>query len=342
MSQNNWTKEFVQANKVSLEIAAKVEKVLKFNGLASLIPIVNTMSLSLKLPAQFRQLNSTICISPKGGGKSTLLVKILAKSNPKFFTVLDKNIFESLLLEKPKEYFNNKTLVHDDLISVFGGKNRKQREQLTSFFTQILSDGTYSRDGKGFTGITCIAHFGIAQESFQHHRKDLLDSTFLDRSATYSVKLTVSEKREVLEYRDKMVDDDIQLPTIKLPLTKKKKEVKLSLDKDEKTKVNDLAMELDMYNILSSNRAKNYISIFLMANALLNGRDKISRQDLQLYEIIHRYHLESSEEVSKEHKVLALKQRFPNENNAGLMEKSGLSKSTYYRIERNLRRKGLI
>ena len=162
-----------------------------------------------------RQGNSTLCISPKGFGKSTLLIHILAKSNPKFFTILDKNIFESQLLEKPKEYFHQKVIVHDDLISVFGGKNRKQLEQIQSFFSQLLSDGSYSRDATELKDIFCVALFGIAKDSFEKRRKELLDSTLLDRLVTYSVNLDSLQKMEVLQHRDAMMDKQTPLPIIK-------------------------------------------------------------------------------------------------------------------------------
>ncbi len=333
---------FEEANKTSLEIASKIEEVLRFNGLASLIPIINTMSLSLKLPKQLRRPNSTLTISPKGQGKSTLLIHILARSNPKFFTVLDKNIFESLLLEKPKEYFHNKVLIHDDLISVFGGKTTKQRDQITSFFTQILSDGCYGRDKKSLDGIFCLAHFGIANESFKNHRKALLDSTFLDRFATYSVKLSEQNKLEILEHRDEMISKDIELPKIKLPLSKKKNQVNLILSKDQRVKINNLAMEFDCYNLMSSNRAKNYISIFLLSNALLNGRTETCEYDLQLYEQLHKYHMNSSYELTKENKVLAMIKTNPGMKVEELIKKSGIPKATFYKIRKNLAAKGKL
>jgi len=326
----------MESNNVSLKIASEVEKVLKFNGLTALIPIINSMSLCLKLPEQFKQLNSTLSISPKGQGKSTLLIHILAKSNPKYFVVLPKKMFESQLLEKPKDYFNHKIMIHDDIISALGGTNKKQREQLTGFFTQLLSDGNYSRENKELKDITCLAHFGIAHESFEKHHKDLIDNTFLDRFATYSVNLNFKEKMEILEHRDQMVENDVKLPIIKLPLTKNKVEVKLILNEESKKRINQLAMELDTYNLMSSNRAKNYITIFLLSNALLNNRKETNEYDLEMYEKLHKYHLNCIGNLSKKRQILALKQRFPDKNNEELITESGIPKSTFYRINKEL------
>ncbi len=331
MLEDNWSMEFMQANGVSLKIAAEIEKALKFNGLPSLIPIINCLSISLKLPDQIKQANSTLCISPKGFGKSTLLIYILAKSNPKFFTILDKNIFESQLLEKPREYFEGKVLIHDDLISAFGGKNRKQREQLTSFFSQLLSDGTYSREGKKLENVCCIAQFGIARESFEKHRKDLLDGTFLDRFLTYSVELDNLQKLEVLQHRDHMMDYNVQLPIIKLPFSKRKQEIKLVLTEEQKNKVNKLAIQLESYRVMSSTRTQNFIKIFMLCNALLNNRKETCQYDLELYEVLHQFHLNSASQMSKKQQIIALKQQFPDKNNEELIDISGIPKTTFYR-----------
>lgn len=333
---NEISEGFKQANWKSMEIATKIEAVLRFNGFASLIPIVGCMSLCLDLPNQLKQRNSTLNVSPRGTGKSTLLIHILAKSNPRFFQVLPKKMFESLLLDEPRAYFHNKILVHDDIIIAFGGTNKKQREQLTGFFTSLLSDGSYSRKDKKLENIICLALFGIAKESFEYHRKDLLESTFLDRFASYAVHMTKEQKLEVLEFRDLMETQDIRLPKIKLPLKKSKKKVKLNLSENEKKIIRTLAMELESYSVMSAVRAQNYIKIFLMSNALLNERDVAGSYDLELYQMVHQYHLESSVVMDKKRKLLALKQKYPGKTAKEFAKMLNVPISTYYRIAKEL------
>ena len=329
--------EFKNKNYCTFQIAEQIEKVLKFNGLSSIVTVVNTMSLCLKLPPQLKQRNSTLCISNKGGGKSTLLVHILAKSNPKFFTILPKKMFESELIDQDKSYFHNKVLVHDDIISALGGTNKKQREQLVSFFTLLLSDGHYSRQGKILDGVNCMAHFGIAMSSFVKHRRDLMDSTFLDRFATFRTRLNHQQKMEVLQHRDFMLDNNVLLPKIKLPLTKSKKEVKVVFNEQDKNKLRQLAMELDLYNVLSYTRAYNYIRIFIMSNALLNNRTVADKYDLELYEVIHQYHLESSYEMTKKHRIIATIRSDTKLKPEEICELAGVSKATFYRIMKQIR-----
>ncbi len=333
----NKSPEFKEANKVSLKIAEEIERVLKFNGLASLITIVNSMSLSLKLPSQFKQRNSTLAVNNKGGGKSTLLIHILAKSNPKFFQILPKKMFESELIDKDHKYFHNKILIHDDIIAAIGGMSKKQREQLIGFFTLLLSDGHYSRDGKVLDGIDCLSHFGIAMESFIKHRKDLIEATFLDRFATYRVRLTHQLKADILRHRDGMFENNIQLPKIKLPLTKSKKTITFDLEQSTINEINRLALELDMYNVISSTRAQSYIRIFMLSNALLNGRATATKYDLELYQLLHPYHLESSYDMSKKHKIIATLRANPGITVSKIQKLTGIPESTLYRLLKNLR-----
>ena len=325
--------KFKKMNKVSLEIATKIEEVLKFKGLPSLIPIINSCSICVKLPKQYSQLNSTLCIDQRGFGKSTLLIHILAESNPKFFVILPKKVFESRLIEKPREYYHNKVLIHDDLTVSFGGTTTKQRQQLTNFFTQLLSDGRYEREGKShLKDIVCLAHFGVAWESYKDHRKDLLNSTFLDRFSLYKVPLKVNQQMEILEMRDEMKDKNTKLPKIKLPLIKRKKVIKLNLTTSMKEERNKLAMELHEADIMTACRAQNYIDIFLMSNAFLNGRDAVVLEDLELYKVIHKYHKNASLDSDKIQRIKDLRKENPSISVKEIKKITKISTSTIYRL----------
>ena len=333
--------EFRENNKVSIEIANKIESYLKYWGVVSLIPIINTMSLFLDLPEQYKQLNSTLCISQRGSGKSTLLLHILPEPNKRKFQILPKKIFESLLMQEKKSYFHLKILIHDDIIVAFGGLSKKQREQLVNLFTSILSDGCYGRQNKWFKGIRCVAHFGIAKESYVKHHQSLLDSTFLDRFVTYTLDITDEMKEEILEHLDMLKEKNISMPSLNLPIPKKRVNISLDLDKETKNEINKLAMQLDRYNIMTYARAQNYIHIFLMSNALLNGRKETNRYDLEMYKRLHPYHIASCGFLKDIDKVKA----FIMENPKGFKEpwkKLGISRSSFYRISKILRIRGEI
>jgi hypothetical protein len=334
-----YSEAFKKDNRTSLGIANKVEKVLKYKGLASLVPIINSCSISLKLSNQFKQLNSTLSVDQRGFGKSTLLKHILSKSNPKFFQVLPMKCFESQLVEKPKEYFHNKILVHDDLITSFSGSSTKQRQQLTNFFTLLLSDGSYDREKHKLEGITCLAHFGLAWESYKQNRKQLFDSTFLDRFSLYKVPLDNTKKNEILKMRDLMKGSNQELPKIKLPLKKSKTKVLLNLTPEMMVERNKLAMQLDSYNIMSAFRAQNYIDLFMMSNAYLNDRNKVTLSDLQMYKQLHPFHLNSSIERSKKQRIRSLIIQNKGITVKEIVQKTGYPRSTVYRIVEEVKNK---
>jgi len=77
---------------------------------------------------------------------------MLAASNPEYFVVPAPKIFESQLVQKPREYFHNKIMILDDLIVSFEGMDLKQRQQLENFWTNLL-EGSYARDASSITNV---------------------------------------------------------------------------------------------------------------------------------------------------------------------------------------------
>jgi hypothetical protein len=77
---------------------------------------------------------------------------MLAASNPEYFVVPAPKIFESQLVQKPREYFHNKIMILDDLIVSFEGMDLKQRQQLENFWTKLL-EGSYARDASSITNV---------------------------------------------------------------------------------------------------------------------------------------------------------------------------------------------
>jgi len=335
------SESFERDNVKSVEIAEAIEDYLQGMGVVGLIVAINSISLCLDLPEQYKQRNSVILILDRGAAKSTLLVDLLAKSNPKMFTKLDKKLFESELVQKPKEYFHNKVLVHDDLIIAFTGMSTKQRQQLINFFTSLLSDKEYSRERNNqLKDVDCLCVFGIAKENYSKHTKELLNATFFDRFIRVTMDLERDDKLKILQHRDNLKANNVKYPKIKLPYKKKKTKVELVLSVEMKAERNKLAMELDDYNILSFARAQNFIDVFLMANALLNGRKEVKNNDLELYKLLHKYHIKASGELAKEEKVIVMKRQ--GRSNSDVMNELGIPRSTFYDIIKRLKERGEI
>jgi len=193
--------------------------------------------------------------------------------------------------------------------------------------------------------------FGFASEMINRFRQELLSSTFFDRVPAYKVVITDEQKKEILEFRSKhsvfSPNKNVKRPAIKLPLPKiieddKKVEIKFPFNKEIENKIIQFAMEQDLYQVQSFARAQDYIKIFMMSNALLNGRKKVTISDLLLYALIHPLFIESGKELGKEEYLLHLLKKYPGLSDKELLKKCNFSKPTFYKYKEILKRKGLI
>jgi hypothetical protein len=112
--------------------------------------------------------------------------------------------------------------------------------------------------------------------------------------------------------------------------------------KEIEDRIVEYAMELDSYGVQSSVRVQDYTKTFMRANALLNGRNKVTKSDLFLYDLIHPLFLNSMSDMGMEDRVLALIRNNPDASDMELLEKSGLSRATFYKYKGILQRRGLI
>jgi hypothetical protein len=341
-------KRFLKECRKTLEFAAAIESWLKGWLLPSIIPIVNSMSINLKLPPGTRKLNSCLIVAPRGSGKSELLEHILARSNPEHFVVLPQKMFESELVKKTRDYFHGKIVVHDDLIIAFEGMSTKQRQQLVNFWTKLL-EGSYARDRDALSKVSTLALFGLASEELDRFRDELMSATFLDRIPPFKHNVTRQMKKEILQFRARSLRENPsrQPPIIKLPLPEKieddkKVEVDFPDSKEIEDRIAECALELDDYQVQSYARAQDYIKTFMRANALLNGRHKVTISDLLLYDLVHPLFLNSMGELGTENRVLSLIKKYPDRPDKEIIKMGGLSRGTFYRYKKILQGKGLI
>jgi len=342
-------KAFLKDCKKTLELCGKIDSALKGWFIPSIIPVVNSICINLKLPREIKKLNSCLIISPRGTGKSELLEDILAASNPGHFVVLPPKIFESELVQKPRDFFHNKIMVQSDCIVTFEGLSPKQREQHTNFWTKLL-EGSYGRERNQLSNVRTMAFFGFASEMLNKFREELITETFLDRVTPFKHEVNDSEKRQILEFRSKhtpLQNGCFKRPIVKLPLPEKiedDRKVKIEFPYDQKIErtIINFAMELDMYGVQSYARAQDYIKVFMMSNALLNGRRKVTASDLYLYGLVHPLFIKSMHELGTEKLILSLFKQHPDLPDKELIKKSEVSKPTFYKYKKILKRKGLI
>jgi hypothetical protein len=341
-------KRFLRDCHKTLELAFKVESWLKGWCLAAIIPIVNAMSINLKLPPGTRKLNSCLIVAPRGSGKSELLEHILAASNPEHFRALPPKTFESELVTKGRDFFHNKIMVIDDLIPTFEGMSTKQRQQLVNFWTKLL-EGNYGRDRDVLSDVRTLALFGLASEQLDRFRDELMSTTFLDRVPPFKHNVTREMKKEILQFRAKRQrkNPSRQPPVIKLPLPEKiddtqKVDVPFLGTKDVEDTIAKYALELDDYQVQSCARAQDYIKTFMRANTLLNSRPKVTMSDLLLYDLVHPLFLNSMGELGTENLVLSLFRKHPELTDKELIKKTSISKGTFYKYKKILQGKGMI
>jgi DNA-binding MarR family transcriptional regulator len=261
---------------------------------------------------------------------------------------LRPKIFESELVTKGREYFHNKIMVHSDLIVAFEGMSTKQRQQLVNFFTALL-EGSYSRDRNALSNVSTLALFGLASEQLDRFREELMSTTFLDRVPPFRHNVTREMKKKILQFRAKLQqkEESFGPPTIKLPLPEKiddakKVHVVFPRSKEIDNRIVEYALELDSYHVQSFARAQDYIKVFMRCNALLNGRRNVTISDLYLYDLVHPLFLGSMGELGTENLVLSLFKRHPDLPDKELIEKSNLSRGTFYRYKKILLEKGLV
>jgi hypothetical protein len=261
---------------------------------------------------------------------------------------LPPKIFESELVAKGREFFHNKILVIDDLIPTFEGMSTKQRQQLVNFWTKLL-EGGYARDRNVLSSVTTLVMFGLASEQLDRFRDELMSATFLDRVPPFKHKVTRDMKREIFQFRASRVNmkPPPEPPSIRLPLPEKIEddknvEVAFPDSKEIEDKITEYALELDDYQVQSCARAQDYIKIFMRANALLNGRSKVTMSDLYLYDLVHPLFLNSMGELGTENRVLSLIKKNLDKPDKDIIKISGLSKGTFYKYKKILQRKNEI
>jgi hypothetical protein len=336
-------RRFLKDCKKTLELALLVEGWLKGWLLPSIIVIVNCMSLNLKMFNE-RKLNSCLIVAPRGSGKGDLLERILAASNPNHFVVLPPKIFESELITKPREFFHNKIIVLVDLIVTFEGMSIKQRQQLVNFFTMLL-EGSYARIRNALSNVSTVALFGLASEQLNKFRDELMSATLLERLPPFKHNVTAEMKRAILHFRWKTSSK--QIPVVKLPLPERiedseKVDVLFPKSKQIEETIDRYALELDNYEVQSYARAQDYIKTFMRANALLNGRSKVTKSDLYLYGLVHPLFLNGMGELGTENRILSVLKQNVGATDRELIKKSGVSRGTYYKYKKILLGKELL
>ena len=316
------SKTFAKENKHTLDTISYINSFLYALGEVYTISFINMHSLFINTSGQ--QKNNNLILVPKGFGKTTFL-KAVAENNKKKVTVLPEKMYESLLSKRGKTYFNNKLLVHYDLIQALSGVDKKQREQLVGFWTSLLSDGRYHRQNQEpVENIKCSVAFGMAKESFVTNRRMLYDSTMLDRMTLLHKTISMEDKSKIYDYR---VNADSS--KMKLKFVTGKRAVIFDSQKFSPL-IKQFVMELDKFKIMTSTRAQDYVCNFLLCNAFFNSRNEVTDNDYLMYRFFHEYHIDT-QDLSKYERLLHLLNKNPKLTIQELQSITKWPKRTVYR-----------
>ncbi len=239
--------------------------------------------------------NSNLVVAPKGSGKGTFLEAILAKANPEVVWCLPQKAFESKLVHQDRSVFMNRIHVAEDLLPTLEAASKIQRHQLLALYTQLLQSGRYTRDDLGglntITGARIIAFFGVAAEEWHRYAGEFSGSTFLERVVPIYLQLTDEQEHQIslnIAKRRGSATRESTLPRIRLPEGGQGRT--MVLPENLQAAVVARAKKLSKYTGLSIARATHYVTNFLLASALWNGRSEPSVWDLLLYKHVEDLH----------------------------------------------------
>jgi len=172
-----------------------------------------------------------------------------------------------------------------------------------------------------------------------------MSATFLDRVPAFKHTVTPEMKREILQSRAQ--GEFRRRPILRLPLPdkiedSKKIEVRFPKSKEIEDRIVEFALELDEYGVQSFARVQDYIKTFMRANALLNGRNKVTKSDLFLYDLVHPMFLNSMGEMGMENRILSAIKTNPTAQGNELIKKGGVARGTFYKHKKILHVKYLI
>jgi hypothetical protein len=283
------SEEFRKNNFKIIEWATVIDKYLIGCGKFYITPLVNIHTLCLKVNKETYQLNSNLIVDDAGYGKTTFL-KILNKSIGKKILWLSSKIYPHELVGLGDDKFNNKILIHDDLVVAFSGLKTKTRQQLIGFFTLLLSEHFFEMLNRKISG-KCLCMLGMARFGFGRNKYILFESTFFERVVPiYNMIRDNDDKFGIIKLKNDRDFDGDKLPKLDLSVNKYK-DKKIKVNNKIKNEIIGLSLQFENIHFLSATRMSKYILQFCMANALINGRDEANEYDLEMYKEVHFYHI---------------------------------------------------
>jgi hypothetical protein len=332
-------------NSETIRLANEINKYLHGYQKVSMLLLPNICSLRTDY---LQRPNSNLLVEDKGGGKSTLF-NMIYHSNPKNITKLPSKMYASDMVKWDKTCWQNKLLMHDDLIPAFSGLSIKSKEQLMGFFTELLSAGEYKQLGNEIKDAVCNAMFGMARDYYYQEqikpgimskdesdgesksksfKEKLFTSTFTDRVVIVTPpEKTDEQKLDVMEF---MRNRQSKIPIIKLPINKFKK-ISIDYDKIDLIALDSMCIDFDKSRVISAQRAQNYCINFMKGNAMLNNRSCVTNYDLELLRELFPLHIANLTNYELVYKGM---HDFPDLDDSEIIKRIKVARATFYRYKK--------
>ena len=264
-------------------------------SLVWLTAIINAMTVSIDPKDINQRPNSNIIIQRSGTGKSTFL-RALHEANPDHVIMLPSKIYESSVFDFPSEHFQNKVWIHNDLTTAFHGVSTKQRQQLQGLFIDILDRGVYERHDRSGrdprrieANISLIA--ALSEENFSKYGRETYYSTLIpERLVPIGVRFTPEDMQRLTYNISSESWFDRLKEGLKLPF--EDEPVKVKIGEAYLKDLRRLAFELQVRTSMSMSRAYLYLIKMAKGHALLNGRDYVTKADIDVLKYLlpaHRF-----------------------------------------------------
>lgn len=228
---------------------------------------------------------SSLIIARAGLFKSSIMKDIIQVSGKDIYQLPDQPTERGIIRlyneTKAKGLMKNKIWTVEDAVTCFPSLEDTRQNRLVNLFVKVLMDGSYSYadfsiDKKLET--RAGLYVNIADQNFQEIKSILKTTTFLERTIPF--RYAISKQDEIKVVRNFGYVKYSKPPKVKF----KRGNVDIPFE---------LAGEVDVLNnIINDNcemsisRSNMFCRIILRSIAILEGRDKVLLQDIELFRAI--------------------------------------------------------
>lgn len=224
---------------------------------------------------------SLIISAPVGSGKTELLKQYRNCRGVKFLSEVTAYGIKSRYLDDIATG-KIRILMIGDLLNPLS-KQKKTKDDFIACMNNISEEGigaisTYAlqRDGKKF--VKCGIITTIAKPDFMRKSHRWYEMGFLSRAIPLTYGYSASTKVKIYEHIAKA--DDIRNNSLK-DLWLPKIPINVKQDKELNVKIIELALGLEKWEAVYGFRRQEQFQTLMMANALKNGRTKVTEEDYQ-------------------------------------------------------------